>query len=62
MIVSWVLLGIMAGFVLIVISPIRSLLHIHGDLSNYAIYLGVLGVLLMISAIITIMGREQSNN
>lgn len=53
----WVLLVIMAGLVLIVVSPLRSLLRIQGDLSNYTIHLAVLGVPLIILAIITKMSR-----
>ena len=57
MIVCWVLLGIMVGLVLIVVSPLRELLQIHGDLSDYVIHLGVLGVSLVILAIMTRMSR-----
>ena len=56
-IVCWVLLGIMAGLVLIVVSPLRDILQIQGDLSNYVIHLAVLGVPLVILAMITIMSR-----
>ena len=56
-IVCWVLLGIMAGLVLVIVTPLRELLHIPGDLSNYVIHLGVLGVSLVILAIITRMSR-----
>ena len=56
-IVCWVLLGSMVGLVLIVISPLRLLLNIRGDLSNYVIHLGVLGVPLVILSILTRMSR-----
>jgi hypothetical protein len=56
-IVCWVLLGIMAGLVLSVVSPLRELLHIPGDLSNYVTPLGVLGALLVVLATITKMSR-----
>ena len=55
MIVCWLLLGSMAGLVLILVSPLRGLLQIHGDLSNYVTHLAVLGVPLVILAIITKM-------
>lgn len=55
--VCWVLLGIMAGLVLIVVSPLRGLMGIQGDLSNYVIHLAVLGIPLVILAIITKMSR-----
>ena len=57
MIACWLLLGIMAGLVLVVVSPLRNLLQIQGDLSNYVIHLAVLGVPLVILAIITRMSR-----
>ena len=57
MIVCWVLLGTMAGLVLLVVSPLRSLLQIQGDLSNYVIHLAVLGIPLVILAITTKMSR-----
>ncbi|MFH1381377.1 MAG: hypothetical protein ABIH70_00595 [Chloroflexota bacterium] len=56
-IACWALLGIMFGLVLIIISPLRGLLQIPGDLSNYVIHLGVLGVSLVILAMITRMSR-----
>jgi hypothetical protein len=55
MIVCWVLFGIMVGLVVLVVSPLRGLLHIRGDLSNYVVHLGVLGALLLILSIITRM-------
>ena len=55
MLVCWILLGIMAGLIIVVVSPLRELLQIPGDLSNYVIHLGVLGVLLLIMVILTKM-------
>jgi hypothetical protein len=55
LIVCWVLLVIMAGLVVIVVSPLRDILQIQGDLSNYVIHLGALGVSLVTFSIITRM-------
>lgn len=57
MLVCWILLGLMVGLVLIVISPLKDLLKVRGDLSNYVIHLGVLGMPLVILTIITRMSR-----
>ena len=57
MIACWVLPGLMVGLVFIVVSPLRELLQIPGDLSNYVVHLGVLGVSLVILAILTRMSR-----
>ena len=56
-IICWVLLGAMAGLVLIVVSPLRGLLGIQGDLSNYTIHLMLLGIPLVMLAIITKISR-----
>lgn len=56
-IICWGLLGAVAGLVLIVVSPLRGLLGIQGDLSNYTIHLMLLGISLVILAIITKMNR-----
>ena len=56
-IICWLLLGAMAGLVLVAVSPLRGLLGIQGDLSNYTIHLMLLGISLVILAIITKMSR-----
>ena len=61
LVVCWVLLGSMAGLILVVVSPLRELLHVPGDLSNYVIHLGVLGASLLILAIITVINRVLKN-
>jgi hypothetical protein len=60
-VVCWVLLGSMAGLVLIFVSPLRELLHIPGDLSDYVIQLGAMGLSLVILAIITRMSKVLRN-
>jgi NADH:ubiquinone oxidoreductase subunit 6 (subunit J) len=61
LVVCWVLLGSMAGLILVVVSPLRELLQVPGDLSNYVIHLGVLGASLLILAIITVINRVLKN-
>jgi hypothetical protein len=51
----------MAGLVLVVVSPLRELLHVPGDLSDYVIQLGALGVSLVVLAIITRMSKVLRN-
>ena len=51
----------MAGLILVVVSPLRELLQVPGDLSNYVIHLGVLGASLLILAIITVINRVLKN-
>lgn len=53
----WLLLGVMVGLVAVVVSPLREVLHVRGDLSNYVTPLGILGVPLVILSNITRMGR-----
>jgi hypothetical protein len=47
----------MVGLLLTIVSPLRELLHIPEDLSNYVIHLGVMGVLLVILASTTRTSR-----
>ena len=60
-VVCWVLLGSMAGLMLVVVSPLRELLHVPGDLSNYVVQIGALGVSLVILAILTKISRVLRN-
>lgn len=57
MTVCWLLLAAMIGLIALVVSPLRELLEIPGDLSNYVIPLGILGALLAILSLITKMSR-----
>ena len=56
-IICWILLGILAGLLLILVSPLRELLHIRGDLSDYVIHPGALGALLVLFTIISRTSR-----
>ena len=56
-IVCWLLLAMIAGLVLVLVSPLRYVLHVQGDLSNYVIHLAVMGVPLITLAILTRMSR-----
>jgi ABC-type branched-subunit amino acid transport system permease subunit len=47
----------MVGIMLVVVSPLRGLLQIQGDLSDYVIHLGVLGLSLVILTGLTGMSR-----
>ena len=53
----WVLLGMMTGLVLAIISPLRNILPIQGDLSNYVVHLAVMGIPLAVLAASTTMSR-----
>jgi hypothetical protein len=51
----------MAGLMLIVVSPLREVLHVPGDLRDYVIQLGALGVSLVILAVLTRISRVLRN-
>lgn len=53
----WVVFGVLVGFLVVIVSPLRESLHINGDLSDFVIPLGVIGALLVILAILTEISR-----
>lgn len=56
-IACWVLLGAMVCLIALVVSPLRDVLNISGDLSNAALPLGIMGMLLVILSLVTKMSR-----
>ena len=53
--ICWGVFGVLLGFFIVVASPIREFVHLPGDLSNFVVPLGVLGMALIILVAITRM-------
>ena len=52
----WVAFGVLLGLFLVALTPIKGLLQLHGDFSNFVLPLGVLGLALTILVLKTGMG------
>ena len=49
--VAWGVFSVLVGLFVVAVSPLKDLLHISGDFRNFVPYLGVLGALLVASAV-----------
>lgn len=52
----WVIFTILIGLFAVALSPIKNLLHLSGDFRSFVPYLGVLGALLVVSAMAARIG------
>jgi hypothetical protein len=53
--ICWGVFGVLLGFFIVTVSPLRELTHLHGDFRDFVVPFGVLGTSLIILAAITRM-------